>query len=371
MAHFPGSSSYTVAPRNGPRGTSRRDFAPPPDQSSRSSHSSLQMFMALTLTDKEATFCHDSRMRATRLVSLLLLLQTRGQLTAGEIAGRLEVSIRTVHRDVQSLAAAGVPVEAVRGVAGGYRLAGGHRTRLTGLTADEAEALFAAGVPGPAAELGLGGELAAARLKVLAALPHELQERASRAERLFHLDARGWFRAEDTVPHLPAIASAVWRARRLSARYREGPRVVRRTLDPLGLVLKGGAWYLVAHRRAGMRVYRVSRFVAVRIRDDGFDRLEEFDLAAFWQEWSRTFEASRPRVEVTLRASELAIRHLPPDLQRGDGVYTVGFESLDEALRELLKFGPDAEVLEPPELRERIAATASEVADLYGVRGVR
>src|SRR4051795_3247937 len=145
-------------------------------------------------------------MRATRLVSLLLLLQTRGQMTAGEIAGRLEVSIPTVHRDAQSRGAAGVPVEAVRGVAGGYRLAGGYRTRLTGLTADEAEALFAAGVPGPAAELGLGGELAAARLKVLAALPTELQERATRASRLFHLDARGWFRAEDTVPHLPGPA---------------------------------------------------------------------------------------------------------------------------------------------------------------------
>jgi predicted DNA-binding transcriptional regulator YafY len=277
--------------------------------------------------------------------------------------------VRTIHRDVESLAAAGVPVEAVRGPAGGYRLAGGYRTKLTGLTAAEADALFVA--PAPAAELGLGGVLANARLKVLAALPGELQERASRAERYFHLDTRGWFRAEDTVPHLPTLASATWREQRLSARYREGMRVVRRTLEPLGLVLKGGAWYLVAHRSAGMRVYRVSRFVSVRIRDEGFDRPDDFDLAGFWQEWSRTFEASRPRVEVKLRASELALRHLPRDLQRGDGVYTVGFENLEEAFRELLKFGPDAEVLEPAELRDRIAATAREVADLYTVRTVR
>jgi predicted DNA-binding transcriptional regulator YafY len=198
-----------------------------------------------------------------------------------------------------------------------------------------------------------------------------LQERASRAERYFHLDARGWFRAEDTVPHLPALASATWQERRLSARYREGPRIVRRTLDPLGLVLKAGAWYLVAHRSAGMRVYRVSRFVSVRIREDGFERPEDFDLGAFWHEWSRTFEASRPRVDVKLRAGELALRQLPSDLQRGDGVYTVGFENLEQAFRELLKFGADAEVLEPAELRERIAAAASEVAELYAVREVR
>src|SRR5437660_12334468 len=157
-------------------------------------------------------------MRATRLVSLLLVLQLRGQLTATELAAHFEVSVRTIHRDLEALGAAGVPVEAVRGPAGGYRLAGGYRTRLTGLTADEAEALFAAGVPGPAAELGLGGELAAARLKVLAALPSELQERATRAERLFHLDARGWFRAEDSVPHLPELASAVWRGCRVRIR---------------------------------------------------------------------------------------------------------------------------------------------------------
>src|SRR5213592_1646961 len=224
--------------------------------------------------------------RASRLISLLLLLQMRGRLTATELADHFEVSVRTIHRDIEALGAAGVPVEAVRGPAGGYRLAGGYRTKLTGLTAAEAEALFVA--PAPAAELGLGGVLANARLKVLAALPAELQERASRAERYFHLDTRRWFRAEDTVPHLPTLASATWQEQRLSARYRKGSRVVRRTLDPLGLVLKGGAWYLVAHRSAGMRVYRVSRFVSIRVRDEGFERPEEFDLASFWQEWSRT-----------------------------------------------------------------------------------
>jgi predicted DNA-binding transcriptional regulator YafY len=306
-------------------------------------------------------------MRASRLVSLLLLLQTRGQLTAAELADRFEVSIRTIHRDIESLGDAGVPVEAVRGPAGGYRLARGYRTRLTGLTAEEAEALFAA----PAAELGLGGVLADARLKLLAAMPAELQERAERSARLFHLDTRGWFRGEDKTPHLPTLASAVWQGKRLRARYREGPRVVQRTLDPLGLVQKGGAWYLVARRSAGMRVYRVSRFASVRIRNDGFERPKDFELAAFWDEWSRTFEESTRRFSVTLRAGEIVRRFLPRELQEEDGVYTVRFESLDDAFRELLKFGPDAEVLEPVELRERIATAAAEVVGLYSVRTLR
>ncbi len=306
-------------------------------------------------------------MRATRLVSLLLLLQTRGRLTAAELAERLEVSVRTVHRDVESLAAAGVPVEAVRGPAGGYRLAGGYRTRLTGLTADEAEALFAAGMPGPAAELGLGGELAAARLKLLAALPEELQERATRASRLFHLDTRGWFRAEDTVPHLPALAAAVWQGCRARIRYREGGRVVQRTIDPLGLVLKGGAWYLVAHRRAGMRVYRVSRVAAVRALAGSFERPSAFELQSFWDQWSRSFEETLPRVQVTVRVGEDVRRWLPGEPRVDeDGHAVVAFAHLGDAYRELLRFGTQVEVLEPPELRERIAATSREVAAMYG-----
>lgn len=319
-----------------------------------------------TLADKEAIFCHLCGIRATRLVSLLLLLQTRGQLTAQELSGTLDVSVRTVHRDVESLAAAGVPVEAVRGPAGGYRLAGGYRTRLTGLTADEAEALFAAGIPGPAAELGLGGELAAARLKLLAALPHELQERATRAARLFHLETRGWFRAEDMVPHLPALAAAVWSGCRVRLRYRETGRVVQRTVDPLGLVLKGGAWYLVARRSVGMRVYRVSRVVSVRALDERFERPPDFDLRRFWDDWSRDFEQQLARVEVRLRVAADVRRFLPGDPRvDADGQTVVAFARLGDAYRELLRFGSQLEVLEPAELRERIAATGRELAALY------
>jgi predicted DNA-binding transcriptional regulator YafY len=307
-------------------------------------------------------------MRATRLVSLLLLLQTRGQQTATELGSLLDVSVRTVHRDVEALVAAGVPIDAVRGPAGGYRLAGGYRTRLTGLTADEAQALFAAGMPGPAAELGLGGELAAARLKVLAALPAELQERATHAQRLFHLDTRGWFRAGDRVPHLPTLASAAWGGQRVRLRYREGRKVVRRTVDPLGLVLKGGAWYLVARRSAGMRVYRISRVVSARALEDEFERPPGFELDRFWDEWTRAFEQTRPRVEVTVRVSEEVRRYLPAEGRiEPDGSVTVAFESLGDAYRELLRFGADAEVLAPPELRRRIAETGLEVASLYGL----
>jgi len=303
-------------------------------------------------------------MRASRLVRLLLLLQTRGQLTAADLAERLEVSVRTVHRDVEALAEAGVPVEAVRGPAGGYRVAGGYRTRLTGLTGDEAEALFA----GPAAELGLGGVFADARLKVLAALPRELQERAERSARLFHLDTRGWFRSEDKVPHLSTLAAALWRGRRLRIRYREGRRVVQRTIDPLGLVLKAGAWYLVAHRRAGMRVYRVSRIASARVTEERFDRPHGFDLVRFWKEWSEAFERSRPQVDVIVRATPRGLQALRWAARgvRADGEHTVAsFERLEDAVGAMLGLGAEVEVLDPSEVRIRVRDAARATAALY------
>jgi predicted DNA-binding transcriptional regulator YafY len=303
-------------------------------------------------------------MRASRLVSLLLVLQTRGQLSALELAATLEVSERTVQRDVQALCASGVPIVSVRGPAGGYRLDRGYRTKLTGLAAGEAEALFV----GPAAELGLGRELAAARLKLLASLPSDLQERASRAAQLFHLDARGWFREEDRVPHLSTIAGALWRGRRLDMRYREGPAVVARRLDPLGLVLKGGVWYLLARRRGEERVYRVSRIVSARERPDASERPAGFDLATAWTDRSEAFERTRPRVTVTLRVPTGELRYLRDVRVLEDGdrpTVSARFEGLEQAFHSLLAYGPEAEVLSPPDLRDRIARAAEETAALY------
>lgn len=306
-------------------------------------------------------------MRASRLVSFLLVLQTRGQLTAVELAERLEVSERTVQRDAQALAAAGVPIVSVRGPAGGYRLDRGYRTKLTGLDAAEAEALFV----GPAAELGLGRELAAARLKLLASLPAELQERAGRAARLFHVDTRGWFREEDRVPHLPVIAGALWRGRRLDIRYREGPAVVSRRLHPLGLILKAGVWYLLAQRRGEERVYRVSRIVSARERAEPCTRPADFDLAAAWASRSEAFERSqrsRPQIEVTVRVPRSQVRYLRAARVAEDGeqpTVIAQFDGLDHAFRSLLSYGAQAEVLAPKALRERIAAAAAETVSLY------
>jgi predicted DNA-binding transcriptional regulator YafY len=304
--------------------------------------------------------------RASRLVSFLLVLQTRGQLTAAELSERLEVSERTVQRDAQALAAAGVPIVSVRGPSGGYRLDRGYRTKLTGLDAAEAEALFV----GPAAELGLGRELAAARLKLLASLPAELQERASRAAELFHVDTRGWFREEDRVPALSVLAGALWRGRRLDIRYREGSAVVSRRLHPLGLVLKAGVWYLLARRRGEERVYRVSRIVSARERAEPCDRPPDFDLAEAWAERSGAFERSRPQFAVTVRVPRSQVRYLRGAQVVEDGeppTVVAHFDSLDRAFHELLAYGPYAEVVAPAELRERIAEAARETAALYAV----
>ena len=288
-------------------------------------------------------------------------------MTAAELAERLEVSERTVQRDALALAEAGIPIVSVRGPSGGYRLERGYRTKLTGLDMAEAEALFV----GPAAELGLGRELAAARLKLLASLPAELQERADRAARLFHLDTRGWFRERDRVPHLPVIASALWRGSRVDIRYREGAKVVSRRLDPLGLVLKAGVWYLLARRRGEERVYRVSRIVSARERSEPAASPADFDLAAAWERRSAAFERSRTQIEVTLRLPRSQVRYLraPRVVEDGERPTVVAqFDGLDHAFHSLLRFGAVAEVIAPTALRQRIAAAAAETVALYAGR---
>jgi predicted DNA-binding transcriptional regulator YafY len=316
--------------------------------------------------------------RASRLVSILLLLQVHGRLSAADLAERLEVSVRTIYRDMGALGEAGVPVCTQGGAGGGCWLIDGYRTRLTGLTAEEARALILAGVPGPAGELGLGVALATAQLKVLAALPEELRGRAGRARGRFHLDAPRWFQPPaGELAHLDAIAAAVWDDRLLEIRHqREGQAPVTRVVEALGLVVKAGVWYLVARApsRDQPHVYRLSRVLAATPLDEPFARPADFDLAVFWSRWSREFEGSRPRVPVVARmrreevgaARSVAAGVSVEEPEAGGWVrVTMTFERLEWAERRILGLGPDVEVLEPAELRERVAASARATANRY------
>jgi predicted DNA-binding transcriptional regulator YafY len=321
--------------------------------------------------------------RAGRLVSLLLLLQTRGRMTAQAIADELEVSVRTVYRDVESLGAAGVPIYADRGPTGGYQLLDGYRTRLTGMTSDEAGSLYLAGMPGPAAELGLGSVLATAELKLRASLPGELVERADRVRERFHLDAPGWFRADEPTPFLSMVASAVWEARQLEVRYRrwKAPREVTRTLDPVGVVLKAGRWYLVAGAGSRVTSYRVTNILEAEVLPSPAVRPPGFDLASFWREWTDRYERSVYRGTATVRMTVAALDRMayvfPPEMSRqarasagppddsGWLVTTVPIESVRHGHIELLKLGADAEILDPPELRAMFTATAHQMAQTY------
>ena len=314
-------------------------------------------------------------MRAARLVQLLLLLQARGRLTAAALAVELEVSERTIHRDVEALSAAGVPIYAERGPHGGFQLVDGYRTRLTGLTGDEAEALFLSGMPGPAAELGLGTVVAAARLKVLAALPAELRTRASRLVERFHLDAASWFNAGESVPHLGVVADAVWEAGRITVGYRRAGGETNRILEPLGLVLKAGIWYLVARTDEQIRTYRISRFSRVTPTGDGFERPPDFDLAGHWHASIAEYERDTPRIEVTVRVQERATGLLA-DLVGVRAVRAAeevaepeaGWRRLrlwvdwpEEVPGRLLALGDRLEVLDPAAVRERVVELANGV----------
>ncbi|WP_369231981.1 helix-turn-helix transcriptional regulator [Streptomyces sp. R21] len=310
-------------------------------------------------------------MKSARLVSILLLLQTRGRMTAAQLAEELEVSVRTVYRDVEALGAAGVPLYGDAGHAGGYRLLDGYRTRLTGLTADEAEALFLAGAPGPAAELGLGSVLAAAQLKVRAALPAELRAHADRISGRFHLDTPGWYADADEAPYLPAVADAVWNSRVLNILYRRWavPTDVERRLEPYGLVLKAGRWYVVAG--PGPRTFRVDQILELAATDEEFTRPDDFDLAAYWTGYQRDFHDRLHRAEALIRLApgttvpRAAPADGPPD-EEGWTLARVPIESVERAHGEFLGLGTAIEVLEPAELRDRLARTVAELAERYG-----
>lgn len=297
-------------------------------------------------------------------------------MTAGQLAEELEVSVRTVYRDVESLHAAGVPLYGDAGHSGGYRLLAGHRSRLTDLYTREAEALFLAGIPGAAAELGLGAHFVDAQLKLRAALPAPLRDHVDRLRARFHIDAPGWYAEDIDAPFLPRVAEAVRAGRVLAVRYRrwKDPTDVDRRLEPYGLVLKAGRWYLVAG--PGPRTYRVDQILELDVTDEEFEIPDGFDLAAHWQEYQDGFRSRLHTGEALVRLSPEGAKRLTGAAARAlaetgvpdrDGWTraTVPTESLSHAHDTFLTLGVDVEVLEPAELRARIAATAATLAGRY------
>lgn len=313
-------------------------------------------------------------MKASRLLSILMLLQARGRLTAGALAQDLEVSERTVLRDIDQLSAAGVPIWGERGRQGGFQLREGWSTQLTGMTEPEANALLLAGLPGPATELGLGAAAASARMKMVASLPGEWREQAERVGQRLHIDPVDWYRTQDAPRFLREAADAVWRARRIEVRYESWRGKTQRTLEPLGLVLKAGAWYLMARavdtptQGNGVRTYRLASVLGLTV-GASFRRPRDFDLASVWLASAARFESELRSLAVRVRASArcmawLANARIPFTDQAGDEI-TIRVESIEQGARQLLAFGDEIEVLAPPALRERMAQQAGAVLALY------
>lgn len=315
-------------------------------------------------------------MRASRLLSILMMLQTRGRVTAEVLAEAFEVSVRTIYRDIDALSAADVPVYADRGPGGGFQLLDGYRTRLTGLSPAEAETLFLAGLPGPAAELGLADLLATAQLKLTAALPERARGSAQKVAARFHLDPVDWFRSSDAARLLPAIAKAVWNETCVDIRYKRGTGAVTRRLRPLGLVLKAGTWYAIAQVGEQTRTYRVANILDLTATDQRFERPKDFDLVRFWTTSTRAYEIGVYRANAVLRLSpqglaqldglgtavQQAARESAGSPEKDGWVrVTIPIESIDQAAVDLLRLGTDAEVLKPATLRRRLAKGKSVV----------
>lgn len=320
-------------------------------------------------------------MRADRLLSIMMLLQARERMTAQDLAEELEVSVRTIYRDLDALSVAGVPVYAERGPGGGCALLDSYRTTLTGLTPDEVRALFMLSIPAPLAELGVASELKAALRKLAAALPEARRGDEVRARQRIHLDPADWSQQAEPAPYLQTIRQAVWESRKLHlTRHLHFGTELERLVAPYGLVAKATIWYLVCGREEHIHVYRVSQVVGARLTDETFVRPADFDLAAFWRAWCADVEQKRSHYPVTARIAPDLIPHLvylfgddihkkvagvgPPDAE-GWFTLTLPFESLEAARRLFLGLGGAVEILAPQALRDTVADFAAQIVARY------
>lgn len=332
---------------------------------------------------------YSAGMRSSRLLSILLRLQLRGRVTAADLAREFEVAVRTVYRDLDALSAAGVPVHAERGRGGGIVLAAGWRSPPSGLTGAEARSVPLVGLAGAARDLGLGAEAADVQLKLLASLPADAAADAGRMAERLHVDPLPWYHRPEPLPLLPALAAALWEGRQVRVHYESWLAKTLRTLSPLGLVLKGGLWYLVACAgdsvaKAAVRTYRVSGIGSVQVLATPVRRPAGFVLAAHWPAAVADFEsrllAGRASVRISpegqaiLRAVQpLAAAWVERTAQamrgaRGRAGWVqaeIPTEPDAYAARQLLRLGTEVEVLAPAALRAAVAKEAAAVAQRY------
>lgn len=320
-------------------------------------------------------------MRADRLINIVLLLQTHGRMTAQALAQQLEVTERTIYRDIAALGQAGIPVVTESGPGGGCALLDGYRTKLTGLSVDEIQALFPAHAAGPVADLGLAAALRSALLKLAATLPDAMRHQANAMSQRIYLDPTGWFHGDESTAFLSLAQAALWSARQLHIFYRRSDNaLVERVVDPYGLVARGAIWYLVGNVAGDLRVFRLSRIRQATLLDAPSQRPTSFDLPAFWAEWSRDFEGRTTPFLAEMRLAPAGLALLPEILGEparaileeapiqdaaGWRLLTLPFGSFEHARTIALGLSGLAEVLAPTELRASIRAVAEQVVGIY------
>lgn len=317
-------------------------------------------------------------MRADRLLSIVLLLQAHNQMTSRDLASRLEVSERTIHRDMEALSGAGIPVTAARGSGGGWSLLGDYRTSLTGLTEMEMQTLFLTKPTKLLADLKLEKAADGALLKLLASVPATFRKGAERARQRIHVDITGWSRREEAVPFLPVLQEAIWLERKLTIAYERGEGdPVQRLIDPFGLVAKGSVWYLVGCVDGAVRTYRVSRISAAEVLDEIVKIPDDFNLADYWQQSSSSFTSTAPRYLATFWASSAIVPRLSfagrfarvteteEFDSRGWRKVLIGFDVEEMACEYAVSFGPSLEVIEPQTLRDKVVAMTKATLDFY------
>ena len=318
-------------------------------------------------------------MRADRLLTLLMLLQTRGRMTADRLSEELEVSVRTVYRDIYALRVAGFPVNSERGLGGGCYLHKDYRMCLTDLTHAEVMALFTMAVPTPLVDLGVGQEAKGALLKLAAALPAARRNVEQSVRNRFHLDPQSWHSTSGPMPMLSSLREGVWSDRWMEVTFLRLRNIrTKREIAPYGLVAKATRWYVIWRGREDqMHVDRASAIVRATLLDDHFERPEGFDLPAYWSDWAARTEARRRSFPVSARVKAEVIPFLTKELgqeciqqsaplDNSDRVpVSLTFEYFAQARSMLLGLGGAVEVIAPAALRASIADFGKQIALMY------